>query len=160
MVLGIALLTALAILGGCGSSMDSSTANRQTGWVGAASHLCRQALFHREQMPAVHISSYDQVVPKMARNERALAKKLEGLKASRQEVKSIARLVALLVRQSHQADAAVRTFGAHPLGPHGRVPQYEAHVRSAQSLDDKIAAVARVLGVRSCAHTPLRSSAL
>jgi hypothetical protein len=160
--MGVTVIAALFLLGGCGSSDgdDSSAVNRQVGWVGDASRLCSQAFYHREHMPPVHIATYDKVVPQMARNERTLATRLGDLATSRRDAESIDRLARLLIQQSHQADAAVRTFGAYPYGAHGRVPQYEAHVQAAQRLDDEIGVVARALGANSCANTPLRSEAL
>jgi hypothetical protein len=161
-IAGVALIAALGAFAGCGSSADSSssTVAHPATWFEEADRICSQALFHREHMPPIRIATYDDVVPTMAQNERALARTLAGLDASKSEEQSIGRLVRLMVEQSRETDAAVATFGAHPFGANGRVPQHEAHVRRAQGLDGAIASVAQSLKANACAHTPVRTEYL
>jgi hypothetical protein len=109
-------------------------------------------------MPPVYITTYEEVVPVMARNERTLAKRLGSLQAPGVDRPSIERLTGLLDRQADQVDAA--SFRYTHLGKAGDYEAYKRHVQRARGFDRVIERAAKSLGANACTAPPVRTKYL
>lgn len=138
-------------VGGCGTGESSSKAHADE--VRQANRLCDQAIERLERMPPVYIATYGRVVPAIARNERALARKLIALEVRGEDESSFERLADLMTQQASEVDGAAAAYA----GKEVRLAAYERHVRQAQRLNGKIEIAAKELGARACTRPPVRT---
>jgi hypothetical protein len=156
----VAALAAAAIVVGCGSSENAapSESSAPAGTVPqAGAHraelVCSQAVERLKRIPPVHISTYFEVVPRIVRNERALARQLEAVAASVGGRSQIRRLATLFDRQAKEIGGALDSYGASQA-------IYERQIRRIRGLDEEIGKVARAIGAKDCARAPSRSQYL
>jgi hypothetical protein len=161
----IALAVAVCGCGSSGKSPESSTppasvrqadqieSSTPAAWVRQVDRTCGKATDRLKQIPPVHLTTYGEVVPRIARNERKLAKQLRVLEVPAAERPSVERLAGLLAEQAEKVDGVAVTFGANS-------DAYERHMRRIRGLDDEIETAARSIGAKACADAPVRTQYL
>lgn len=150
----IAVVAAAVVVGLVAISSGSDDDGSPSELVLQADRLCEKATARLKKIPPVYLSTYVEVVPTIARNERALARGLAALEALESEDRAaVERLARLVGRQAKEVGAANATYA----GDDFNLAAHDRHVRVSQRLDREIGVLARDLGARACVHPPSRA---